>query len=136
MALHDLMMGALFLRRSGPIYDALCDKRTNDYAKGVNNTPASPAKQFTQMEYWKPVYKIPAALGNDGRKRETPGSQHYQGKKPLGKCFCCNRPECRNCTHTKMANGDPVQSDEEVQATKEAKTQARIDRMAQYSNNS
>ena len=136
-ALHDLMMGALFLRRSGPIYDALRDERTNDYAKGVNNTPASPAEQFTQMEYWKPAYKMQVASGNDGKKRETPGNQHYQdGKKPLGDCFRCGRPECRpgNCSQTKMANGDPVRTDEEVQAMKEAKAQARIDRMARYSN--
>ena len=132
-ALHDLMMGALFLRRSGPIYDALRDERTNDYAKGVNNTPANPSEQFTQMEYWKPAYRIAAPAGNGGKKKETAGTQHYQdGKKPLGNCFRCDRPHCRNCTETKKANGDPVRTDEEVEALRSAKAKATRERFARY----
>ena len=131
-ALHDLMMGALFLRRSGPVYDALRDERTNDYAKGVNNTPADPAKQFTQMEYWKPVYRVTAPAANEGKKKETTGTQHYQGKKPMGNCFRCDRPNCRDCNQTKKANGDPVRTDEEVEALRSAKAKATREKFACY----
>ena len=131
-ALHDLIMGALFLRRSGPVYDALRDERTNDYAKGVNNTPADASEQFTQMEYWKPAYRIPAAAGNDGKKKETTATQHYQGRKPMGNCFRCDRPNCRDCTQTKKANGDPVRTDEEVEAMRSAKAKATRERFARY----
>ena len=124
-ALHQLMLAAIFLKRSGPVYTALRDEKRNDYAKGVNNTIASPGEQFTQMEYWKPAYKMETQQTSEKTKNEkiqTPGSQHYQGKgKPLGDCYRCDRPGCRDCKQTTKANGDPVRTDAEIQLLKNAK---------------
>ena len=124
-ALHELMLAAIFLKRSGPVYTALRDEKRNDYAKGVNNTIASPGEQFTQMEYWKPAYKMETQAATEKtktEKRQTHGDQHYQGKgKQLGDCYRCDRPNCRDCTHKTKANGDPVRTEAEVQLLKNAK---------------
>ena len=84
------------------------------------------------MEYWKPVYRVTAPAANEGKKKETTGTQHYQGKKPMGNCFRCDRPNCRDCNQTKKANGDPVRTDEEVEALRSAKAKATREKFACY----
>ena len=133
-ALHDFMLAALFLKRSGPVYDSLRGEGVNDYAKGSNNQSKTMAEQFTQMEYWTPAYRVTAQQGNDGKQKEIRGSQHYQNngkEKILGDCFRCGRPGCRNCKETKKANGDPVNTEEEIEALRAAKRKESNERFAE-----
>ena len=133
-ALHDFMLAALFLKRGGPAYDSLRGEGVNNYAKGLNNLPKTVAEQFIQMEYWTPAYRVAAPQGSEGKQKEVRGNQHYQNngkEKPLGDCFRCGRPGCRNCKETKIANGDPLNTDEEVEALQAAKRKESNERFAE-----
>ena len=133
-ALHDFMLAGLFLKRSGPAYDSLRGEGVNDYAKGSNNLSKTMAEQFTQMEYWTPACRVAAPQGNDGKQKELRGTQHYQNngrEKTLGDCFRCGRPGCRNCKETKKSNGDPLNTEEEIEALRAAKRKESNERFAE-----
>ena len=75
------MKEMIFLKHSGPIYEAFRNETTNDYAKGQNFFPDTVGEQLTQLEYWTPPYQLtPEVTKKVTMKLEVPGHQHYTGK--------------------------------------------------------